>query len=266
MLACACAATPPPLRQTAPVSQAGDAETHWLRRGSEPECRAALDAWRARPDDAEAHLMLARGSYFLADAHLLLDPSRKAMLAPLYADGAAHAERGLVLRFPAFAAARQAGKDVARAAEGLPAAAAPYLYWWAQNQGRWANEEGLATSIAQHRVIYPVMEAVAALEPDFWYGGPARYRAVVYAVAPPIAGGDLGKSREAFAEAIAAAPYFLETHVLLAALYARKIDDRALFDDTLRFVLATPDDAIPGLEPELAAEKRKAERLLAQGR
>ena len=53
--------------------------------------------------------------------------------------------------------------------------------------------------------------------------------------------------------------------MLVAELLAPKLQDRALFDRSLKFVLETPANVIPEMEPEAIIEKKKAERLQKMG-
>ncbi len=65
-------------------------------------------------------------------------------------------------------------------------------------------------------------------------------------------------------KAIAAHPTFLGTHVLLAAEWAVKTQNKAVFEEKLNWVLAQDPGAIPEVKPEAEAEQRKARALLAQ--
>jgi hypothetical protein len=103
---------------------------------------------------------------------------------------------------------------------------------------------------------------VYELDREFFHGAADRYFGAFYAVAPSFAGGDINKSYEHFQESLKREPKYLATYVLIAELYAPKAQDPKIFDEHVKFVLDAPLDIIPGLEPEAAIEKKKAELLL----
>ena len=65
-------------------------------------------------------------------------------------------------------------------------------------------------------------------------------------------------------EALAAAPKYLATKVLMAENYAAKIKDRALYDRLLDEVLAADPDALPEVAVEQRVEQEKARRMKAE--
>jgi hypothetical protein len=103
-----------------------------------------------------------------------------------------------------------------------------------------------------------------SLDKNYYYGGPARWLGTYYAVAPGIAGGDMDKSKKYYEEAMAAAPNYLATKVLMAENYAAKVKDRALYDRLLDEVLAGDPDALPEVAIEQRVEQDKARKLKAE--
>jgi hypothetical protein len=139
----------------------------------------------------------------------------------------------------------------------LGATEMPMVFWWAQNTIVAANARGMMATVKHHEPVFRVMERVAELAPDTWYGGPARYFAAVYCAAPAIIGGDLDKGRAYFEESLARAPDFLSTHELYARLYAVPRKDRALRERLHEHVRRTPVDVLPEVVPEQTVVKRR---------
>jgi hypothetical protein len=104
---------------------------------------------------------------------------------------------------------------------------------------------------------------VGELDPEFFYTGADRYWGAYYSAIPSFAGQDLVKSKAYFDKAIAANPNHLGNHVLLAAEWAVKTQNKVEFEKELNWVLAQPANVIPEIQPEAEAEQRKAKQLLA---
>ena len=115
--------------------------------------------------------------------------------------------------------------------------------------------KGLAARLAVKDKVKAVMARALELDPNYYYGGPDRYFGAFHILAP---GGVMEKSKAHFEKSLELAPNFPGTKVLMAELYAKKADDKALFEKLLDEALATPDDAVPGMEPEIRNEKDKA--------
>jgi hypothetical protein len=240
------------------------AEAAWGKRGDPAQVRAAIQAWEevvARaPNDAGTLAKLTRAHYFLAEAHLRKDDA--AYLETM--DRAVSAgERAILAASPEFAAKMRDGAKFHEAIAVVPAAGVPALYWYASALGRWAKKKGFAVLLGQKDNVKAAMDRCLKLEPTYYQAGPYRYFGAFYAVAPSFAGGDLAKSKEHFLKALELSS-FVGTKVLWAAELATKEQDEATFTRLLQEVLASPDDAIPEMAPEIAVEKAKARELLAQ--
>jgi hypothetical protein len=144
--------------------------------------------------------------------------------------------------------------------EGLPA-----MYWYATALGKWARASGFSVLVGQKDNIKATMERALELDENFYHGGPHRYFGAFYAVAPGFAGGDLVKSQEHYDKALAIAPYFIGTKVLMAENLAIKLDDEAMFDKLLEEVLAADLSTVPPeVLPELTVEQEKAREMQKQ--
>jgi hypothetical protein len=245
------------------------AEAAWAERGDKARLEAAIAAWErveaaAGGGDAATWAKLARAYYFLADGHL----RKLGTSAPAYLEafekGTTAGERALAAANPEFKRKVLAGENVEDAIKVVGSEGLPAMYWYAANLGKWSRAKGFATTLGNKDRVKGVMTRALELDAAFFHGGPHRYFGTLYAVAPGFAGGDLDKSRDHFEKSLAIAPSYAGTKILMAETYAAKKQDTALFDRLVGEVLAMPDGAIPGLEPETRAEKEKAVELKAK--
>jgi tetratricopeptide (TPR) repeat protein len=249
-------------------SMVAEGDAAWANRDDQASVEAALAAWEKAvaldPSDVETHTKLARGWFFLADAHMRKLGEKSEQYLETFEKGVAASERALGAASPEFKAAVTAGEPVEKAITKIGPDAAPAAYWYAASLGKWARAKGFATTLGNKDKIKSTMERVLEVAPDFFYAAPDRYFGAYYSVAPGFAGGDVKKSRAHFEKSLHVAPNYAGTKVLMADTYATKVQDRALFEQLLDEVLAMPDDAIPGLEAETRVEKQKAQELKAR--
>lgn len=244
---------------------AGDAA--FAERGDEARLREAIAKWeqavKLKPSDWETYAKLARGCYFLADGHLSFQlPDKEGEFLATYERGASFAELGMAALSPDFEQLRISGTKIEISVAAVPRAGVPLMYWYAANLGKWAKFKGLMTTLKHKDKAFKIIGRVLSMDPEFFYGAADRYFGAFYSVAPSYAGGDVDKSKAHFDASIKRAPAYLGTYVLMAENYATKMQDRALFDKTLKFVLEAPEDGLPDVIPEARAEKKKAENLL----
>ncbi|MCA9651526.1 MAG: hypothetical protein H6712_30010 [Myxococcales bacterium] len=245
------------------ATAAGD--QHWAKRTDPAAIRAAIAEWEkvaeADPKNLDVAVKLTRGYYFLADGYLRDD--EKAYLSTM--DKAVKwGERAMVAASPEFEAKMRDGAKIPDAVKSVPKEGVPAMYWYASALGKWAKMKGFAVLLGQKDNVKATMDRCLELEPTFYYGGPHRYFGAFYAVAPAFAGGDLEKSKVHFNKSLEIEPSYVGTKVLWAAELSVKLQDEDSFVKLLNEVLATPDDAIPELTPEIIVEKGKAKELLAQ--
>jgi hypothetical protein len=211
------------------------------------------------PPDAETLARLARAHYFMADAHLRAGGPHDEQYLATFEKGIAAGERALAAISPEFKARVTKDERVEEAIKVVGKEGIDAMYWYAVNLGKWSRAKGLAALLGNKDRVRGVIERVLALDEAFFYGAPHRYFGAYFALLP--VGRDLDKSRQHFERSLALAPAYAGTKVLMAETYAVKKQDRALFDKLLGEVLAMPDNAIPGLEPETRVEKEKAREL-----
>lgn len=237
----------------------GDAK--WKARADVGAAEAAVELWQQavndHPDNLRLLVKLVRAHVFLADADA--DPDAK--LARLDT-AVAWGERALLAGDRELAARLESGEALADALREADEGAVPALYWYAVALSKWAHQEGFAVTIAHKDTVLAAMRRCADVDPEYHWGGPLRFLGMQYALMPAFAGGDLDKARKYFEQAASVAPKHVGTPLDRAEFLAVKLQDRADFEAQLRSVLDTPDDAIPELEPETRALKRRAQKLL----
>jgi hypothetical protein len=213
-------------------------------------------------ENIEVLAMMTRAYYHCADGYLRGD--EKAYLD--YMNRAVWwGERAMIAASPEFGEKmRDKGKyhEVIGIVgiEGLPA-----MYWYASALGKWARASGFSVLVGQKDNIKATMTRALELDETFYHGGPHRYFGAFYAVAPGFAGGDPVKSQEHYDKALAIAPYFIGTKILMAENLATKLDDEAMFDRLLEEVLAVDLSTVPPeILPEMTVEQTKARELQKQ--
>lgn len=254
-----------PAAEDAPEDVVARGDALWAERTDPDNVRKAIALWEEavakNPNDAEVLVKLTHAYYFLADGYLRDDDD--AYLAALD-DGVQWGERAMVASSPAFADAMAEGVKYTDAVPRVGPEGMAAMFWYATALGKWAKKQGFAVMLGQKENIRITMERVLELDPTFLGGAPHTYFGVFYAVAPPIAGGDLGKSREHFEAALAISPNVLSTKVLWAAELATREDDIETFDRLLSEVLATDENVVPRILAENRVEQQKARELQAR--
>lgn len=241
-----------------------EAEAAWANRGDKAQLQVALQKYEAlyatNPTDRDVAMHLLRGWYFLGDGH---ETEKDAKLAA-WVVAIEWGKKCLAIN-PEFTALLAKGDETeATAARAFQASDVPCLYWTSSSLGKWAKGSGIGTTLKHLPTVKAYMTRVGELEPTYYYSGPDRYWGAYYSAIPSFAGQDLGKSHDYFDKALATYPDFLGTHVLLAAEWAVKKQDKATFEKELNWVIQQPSDRLPEVKPEMEAEQRKATALLAQ--
>jgi hypothetical protein len=162
----------------------------------------------------------------------------------------------------------QFNKDVASAeaaAKKLDKDSAPGLLFTglALASGINLNRNDLARVVELPKAI-ALIKRSHDLDPKFYNAGAAMTLGIIYCSQGKAIGGDPELGRKYFEESInATGGKFLMPRVLFARFYGVITQDRALFEKTLKEVIATPKDIWPAqrLPNELA--KRRAARYLA---
>ena len=140
----------------------------------------------------------------------------------------------------------------------------PALFWMANNWASWINlnfnnPEAL---IGLPRVQL-MMERVLELDESYFYGGAFLFFATIYALRPPILGGDMKKAKHYFDRCFEfSQETFLLPYVYYAQYYLVRQMDQELFIKILEKVLQAPENILPGQKLPNAIAKKKARFLL----
>jgi TRAP transporter T-component len=257
----------------------------WRGRTDPARLAAALGRWeqavRIKDDDWVTHARLARGYFFQADSVFAqqasggaypyhggsgVDPGAAERYKQAHRRGAIAALRGMAARSREFEQRLQAGMDIQRAVRLFGKDAAPLIYWYVANLGRWARSSGLRALVGSRGAIVGCLHHLRRIDPAYFYGGADRLLGVYYAAAPGIMGGDLSRSRAHFDAALRAGASYHGNAVLAAEFLDRKARDRKSFEGRLRRVMDGRGRVPPGVEDDLAPENqvelRKARALL----
>jgi tetratricopeptide (TPR) repeat protein len=230
----------------------------WQKRDDQQSLEESLSkfelALNANPQDLEILTYLARGYFTLGELHISNEDLKMRTFekARKFGETAMNAN-------PEYK--KLADDDIEKAIDKLTEKEVGVLFWTAASLGKWAKLNGVMSSLKFKGQILSMIRRVEKLKPDFYHGAVPRYWGGFYAVAPSIAGGDMGKSKENFKKAMEVAPEYLGTKTLYAELYLVKKDDKKEFKKILAEVIAAPNGPAE-ITPENILEKRKAERLL----
>jgi hypothetical protein len=184
----------------------------------------------------------------------------------LYDRALAYALRYLVQCDKGFPAAFKKDLDATNAAaQRLKKDAVPGLFLAALSLASAINlNRDDLTRVVELPKAIALLKRVHELDPKFYNGGAAMSLGVVYSAQGKAMGGDPEGAKKLFEEADAVSGgKYLMTKVMMAKSYAVIVQDRALYESTLKAVLAAPPDLWP--EQRLANElaKRRAARYLA---
>jgi hypothetical protein len=214
--------------------------------------------WAIDPSEEKVYERLGIASYYLANYYTSSDEAKE----KVYTDGRAWGEKGLLLD-PDIKAATAEGKSFedAVAAHAKPHHV-PLIFWMATNWGRLAENKSIATRATTAPKLKSLMETCYRLGPNYYWGGPQRFFGVYFTKAPGQK--DPGPdSKKQFDRAQEIGPEDLENKVLCAEYYATFVQDRALFEQLLREVIAAPEDYGPqALRLDNSEARKRAKGLL----
>jgi hypothetical protein len=255
----------------------------WAQRADPARLAAALARWEAaidiKDDDWQTYARLARGYFFQADAVFAfqasggtypyhggssVDPAARQRHQEALRRGSRAALRGMAARSREFEMRLSAGIDMDRAVRVFGKDAAALVYWYVANLGAWARTAGVRALLRSRGAILGCVQHLRRIDPGYFYGGADRLLGVYHAAAPPLMGGDLGRSRSHFDAALRAGAAYFGNALLAAEFLDRKAEDRASFEARLRQILRAPATDAPDVGPENEVERRKARALLGR--
>ncbi len=243
----------------------GDA--HWEGRIDESELRGAIESWKLSlaidPTQADLRVKLAQAHYFLGDAYLRFDDSKKEEMVGHFEQGTNQAELALGQQFPKYRSKFCSRQPFASALAQVDQSGHRAMYWYATNLGKYALATSIVVVLNQKDRIKAMMQRIVDEDASFNYYAADRYFGAFYTKIP-FPDGDLPKSAGHFQKSIDGAPSYLATKVLYADLNATKGGDKATFKRLLEEVLAFDIESVPELKPENAGEQRKAKALMEE--
>ncbi|MAY80920.1 MAG: hypothetical protein CL930_09080 [Deltaproteobacteria bacterium] len=235
----------------------------WAERDDAAQMKSALDkfeaSYRSDPTNREAAVMLTRGYYWYGDVKVSTEEEKLAT----WDNAVQWGGRCLAVNseFAELLTKKEKEVDAIRV---MTKDDAGCLYFYASALGKWAKLQGFGTLLKHKDTVKAFIAKVDELDHTYFHAGPDRYWGAYYAIAPSFAGGDLPTSKKHFEQSLADQPDYLGTKVLMAANYAVKMQDPALFEKLLNEVIAADADAIPEAGPENRAEQVKAKDLLSK--
>jgi hypothetical protein len=140
------------------------------------------------------------------------------------------------------------------------------LFWTAYAWGSIINlQQNEPARLAELSKVELMMERVRELDEAYFFGGAHLFYGTFYGTRPEMLGGDPVRAKKHLLRAIEiTGGRFLMARYLLAKGYCVQVQDRELFESTLREIIDAPSDLYP--EQRLANEitKRRARRLLGR--
>jgi hypothetical protein len=140
----------------------------------------------------------------------------------------------------------------------------PALFWTGNSWLSW-----IALNLDRPDAVMDVPKAVALLErvveldETYYYGSAHAALGSYYAAQPKIMGNTSEKAKQHFDRAFRISEgKFLFMYYLYAKFYAYQIQDRDLFEKTLRMIMETPSDKYPDMTFANEVARRKAKVLL----
>lgn len=253
---------------TVAVVSSSEAGAAWEKRDDRASLERAIAGWQqkvaADPKDAISLLALSRAYYFLADAHLALEPGdndKEELLT--YEKGVNAGEKALIILEPELDAQLRAGAEFKDVVGKISARGSSAAFWYCANLGKFASRKGLKAVLFYNERIRAAMDRVIELDETYHYGAPPRLLGAFFAALPTVAGKNVRKSREYFDRAQEIAPNYLATRVLEAQFLAVELEDKELYRRLLEEVQAAPDGE-GDAAPENRAAKRWAAKLLRE--
>ena len=155
-------------------------------------------------------------------------------------------------------------EELENALKKLDKKAVPVLFWTANNWASWINLNfSNPDALADLPRVQIIMARVLQLDESYFYGGAHLFFGTIYAVRPPLLGGNIKKAKQHFDRCFEfSQKKFLLPYVFYAQYFLVRQMDQELFIQTLKKVLGTPGNILPGQELPNAIAKNKAKILL----
>lgn len=236
----------------------------YAARKDEAQLKAAIanlrEAVAIAPKKTENYIKLAKALYLWGDGYLRFQEEDEAMIKA-FEEATYFSEKALQIQNGDFQFSVCSREPFDKSVKKLRKADVPAVYWYAAALGKYGLAKSIVVVLDNKDRIYSMMRRVRKLDPEYHHGASDRYLGAFHTKIP-FPKGDLKKSLAYFKKSLSRSNNYLATHVLIAQMLAPKLKDRALFEKHLKFVIDAPLNIVPGLEPEAAIEKKKAEELM----
>lgn len=216
----------------------------------------------ADPENRDLRRLSAEG--FAGGTFLFVEDSDPARAKGLYLRGRDHALAALALKSKFRGLSGKTPEAFAAALKNATVDDVPDLFWAGFAWAGFANlSKDDASALAELPKIAALMARVRELDPAYHFDGADLFFGAYYASRPRMLGGDPALARAAFERAHKATQgLYLMTHVLNTRWYAVAVQDRDLYQQLLKKVLAEPSGQLPEARLTDEAAKRKAAVLL----
>ncbi len=238
-----------------------EAKALWDKRGDKASLQQAIEIYAKAYQGAPSYELaerLAYANYFLADAFEQGDQKMAGYYAGYeWGIKALCYDPGFKQRFV------DQKQGMGDAVKGVPKEFAGGIFWTATCIGKWGKMHNIFKILSTSKQARRMVEYLYSVDKTYYYGGPARWLGAYFAIAPGIAGGDMKKSKTFYDEALAMAPQYFATKVLMAENYYSKLKDRANYNKMLDEVIGGEAGSIPEIAIEQKVEQEKAAKLKA---
>ncbi|NOZ60563.1 MAG: hypothetical protein GXO74_02670 [Calditrichaeota bacterium] len=217
---------------------------------------------KSDPDNEKYLLMASQG--FAAYALGFVEDENPQRAKQLYLRGRDYGLRMLRKNRAFRQAENQELESFTQSLKKFNAKDVPALFWTANNWGNFINlsmNDPIALSDLPR--VQAMMERVIELDDSYFFGGAHLFLGTLYAVRPPILGGDMKKAKAHFDRCFELSQgKFLLPSVYYARYYLTREFDEEQFQKTLQKVLDAPADIFPEQNLPNAIAKKKAKILL----
>jgi tetratricopeptide (TPR) repeat protein len=227
-----------------------------------PASLVQLDGFiQAAPDDK---LLLRGAEAYFGYANAFIEDTDKKRAAILYLKAREYGFRVLKKNRNFSKALDGSAPEFKEMLNDMGKGDVPALFWTGNSWLSW-----IAVSLDNPDAIMDVPKAVALLErvveldETYYYGSAHAALGSYYAAQPRIMGDTSQKAKQHFDKAFdISGGKFLFMHYLYARFYAYQIQDKDLFEKTLRTIMDTPSGKYPDMTFANEVAKRKAKVLL----
>ncbi len=214
------------------------------------------------PGNVDLRVYAAQGFYGYSFGFVELENPQRA--SALYRRGFEQGREALRLLGVTLPFDTSSPDEIKAAVRRLGTKAVPALFWTASN---WAKQIDLQRTdpsrIAQLAGTAALMERVAELDENYYYGGPKLFFAVYYGSRSPMFGGDYARASDYFQQANEMNQHrFLMVDVLYAEYLARQQLDQQAFHQRLQRVVEAPSGLLPEMELVNEIARHRAGYLL----